>query len=152
MLLAWCILDKQRRTWNNEGTVKNQKNVLLLGSVGLIVLAIGFVAVLDRISSPAPNTSDIRARAGITNMLKLNGTVDDVDEINGTLTVRDVYFADVSRSGEAKNLGTWTVAAPSGFNFASVAAGTPVVIGVDPKTFVVTSHTMIALTITPATR
>lgn len=124
------------------------KNVLLLGSVVLIVLAIGLVALLDRIGSPTTDSSDIRARAATVNALKLNGTVTEIDETKGMLTVDNVYFADISRSGEAKNLGMWTVIVPATFNINSAPPGTNVVIGVDPTTFAITSHTMNALTIT----
>jgi hypothetical protein len=137
--------------WNNERVMMKGKNIFLLGSIVLIVLAIGLVALLDRIGSPS-DSSDIRARAATINTLKLNGTVSKIDEAKGILTVDDVYFAEISRSGEAKHLGTWTVTAPGTFNISSTPPGTNIVIGVDPASFVITSHTMNALTITPGVK
>ena len=49
---------------------------------------------------------DIRAKAGVTNTLKLTGTVDSIDETAGTITVLDVQFAEESRSGKAVNYGS----------------------------------------------
>lgn len=128
------------------------KNVLLFGSIGFIVLAIGLVTILDRFSSPQETSTDVRARAAVTNTLQLHGTVSSVDEAKGTVTLSDVYFADASRSGDAKNLGVWTVTAPPAFNFASVAPGMFVTVGVDAKTFLATSHTVTALTLVPESK
>ena len=128
------------------------KNVLLLGSIGLIVLAIGLVAILDRTSSTSSPESDIRARAATVKTLQMNGTVTSIDQTNGSLTVDNMYFADVSRSGEATNLGTWVVTVPANFNLDSVSPGTNVVIGIDDKTLLANKHTVTALTIVPGTK
>lgn len=125
------------------------KNLLLLGSVIFILLAVALVAILDRTGSSS-GSSDVRARASATNALQLNGTVNSVDEIQGTLLVDNVYLADESRSADAQNLGSWIVTAPpGGFNFASVSPGQSVKIGIDAKTFLVESRTVTAFTITP---
>ena len=123
------------------------KNLLVFGSIALIVLAIGLVAILDRTGTPS-DSSDLRARAGLTNALAVNATVQSVDEANGTMVVTDLYLADTSRSGDAKNYGTWTVTLPVNFSPSSVSAGTNVIIGVDSKTFLATKHTLTALTVT----
>ncbi len=128
------------------------KNVFLLGSVVLIVLAIALVAVIDRVRTPTGSSTDVRARAAQTKTLKMNGTVTAIDETKGTVTVADVYFADESRSGEPTNLGTWTVIPPATFSYGSVTTGTPVAIGVDAATFNITSHSLTAITLTPAAR
>ncbi len=125
-------------------------NVLLLGSVLLIVLAIVVVAVIDRNGSGSG--SDIRARAGQVFTLKLTGVVNSIDETAGTITVSSVQFDSESRSGEAKDLGEWLITPPADFNYASVSPGTPVLIGVDAKTFQVTSHKLTAVTLVPAAR
>ncbi len=119
-------------------------NVFLVASVALILLAMGLLAVFNRSKT---DTTDVRARASSAQTLKVIGTVIGINEENGTVDVANVVFAEKSRSGEAQNLGAWRVTAPAGFNFASAPEGTSVTIGVDPKTFQVTSHTMTALTI-----
>ena len=125
------------------------RNFLLFGSFVLIILAVGLVAILNRTQS---STEDVRARASASNALQVNATVTSVDEAGGTIVVNDLYFADTSRSGEAKNFGAWTVTVPANFNMMSVSIGMNVVIGVDSKTFLATSHTLTALTIVPTAR
>jgi hypothetical protein len=63
-----------------------------------------------------------------------------------------LYFADTSRSGDAKNFGNWTVTAPANFNFATVSIGMNIAIGVDSRTFLTTAHTLTALTIVRGTK
>lgn len=119
-------------------------NIFLIASVALILLAMGVLTILNKTKS---SSTDVRARANSAQALKVIGTVIGVDEANGTVDIANVVFAEKSRSGEAQNLGAWRVTAPAGFNFASAPEGTSVTIGVDPKTFQVTGHTMTALTI-----
>lgn len=125
------------------------KNMFLLGSVFLIILAVAMVALLNRGTSPS-GSEDIRARAAVTKSLQLNGTVANIDESTGTIIVDNVYLADNSRVGEATSMGTWTVTAPPNFNMASIAPGQNVVMGIDSKTFLAQSRTVTALTIVPA--
>jgi hypothetical protein len=138
--------------WNNEDNMFRNKNVLLIGSIVLIVLAIGLVTLLERTSSSTATSTDVRARAAVAKTLQVNATVISVDETKGLITVSDLYFADVSRSGEAKNLGTWVVTPPPTFGVGSLSPGTSVVIGVDAASFLVSEHTLTAVTITPAAR
>ena len=120
-----------------------------MGSVGLIMLAIGLVTILDKLQSPTSQSTDVRARAGVTNTLKFVGLVSTVDETQGTVEVSSLQFDQSSLSGEATNLGTWIVTPPSGFNLASLTPGMTVTIGVNAKKFLATSHTVTALTIVP---
>jgi len=130
-------------------TMKNP-NLLLVGSVVLILLAVALVAVLDKTSTSSSSTNDVRARAATKTALALTGVVASVDDTKGTLQVNNVQFTDSSRAGTAQNYGTWVVSAPAGFNFASVSPGTTITIGVDAATFQITKHSMNALTIVPA--
>ena len=125
-----------------------KRNVLLLGSVLLIILAIALVSLISKTGS-SKTSGDVRARAGVTKTLELTGTVNSVDEEKGTLIVEGVYLSDKNRAGEPQNLGTWTITAPGTFNFASVFPGQEVVIGIDAATFLVESQTVTALTIVP---
>ena len=122
-------------------------NLLLVGSVVFILLAVALVAILDKSSSSSNSANDVRARAATHQALALVGTVSAVDEGKGTVTVDNVLFAS-NTSGQ--NLGSWIVTAPSGFNFATVSPGMKLTIGVDATTFQVTTHTMTALTLVPA--
>lgn len=123
--------------------------MFLVGSVVLILLAVALVAILDR-TTPKSGSSDVRARATSKQALTVTGVVVSVDEAKGTLTVDNIQLSDGNRTGAPQNYGTWIVTAPVAFNFASVPAGTQVTIGVDAQTFLVSTHTMSAVTIVPA--
>lgn len=138
------VLDRSIPAWNN---VAMNKNVLLLGSVLLIVLAIAMVSLLSRTSSSS--STDVRARAAVVKTLELNGTVKTVNEGEGTLILERVYLSDDSREGSPQDLGTWTVTVPSAFNMASVGEGQMVKVNIDSKTFLISSHSVTALAITP---
>lgn len=128
--------------------MKGKTNLLLFGSVIVILLAVALVAILNK-TAPASSSTDVRARAGTQYALKLVGIVNTVNEAKGTLTVSNVQFADSNRSGDPQNFGDWAVTAPGGFNFASVSPGSIVTIGVDAATFNVARHALTALTLTP---
>ncbi len=122
-------------------------NVALFGSVILVVLAIPLVSLLSRGGSSG--STDVRARAAVTKTLELRGTVLEIDEAAATLKMENVFLADENRSGDMKNLGTWTVTAPANFNLASISPGQALKMNIDAKTFLVTSHSVTALTISP---
>jgi hypothetical protein len=124
-------------------------NILLLGSVMFILLAIALVAILDKTTTNS-NSGDVRARASTAQALTVSGTVSGVDEINRTVHVENVQLADTSRAGTAKNYGSWIVSTPQNFNFASISPGMRVSIGVDSSKFLVSTHTITAITISPA--
>lgn len=123
------------------------KNTLLVGSLGLIILAIGMVAILDKTTQSKSASTDVRARAATTKNLMIDGVVQSVNEVNNTLIVERVIFADTSRSGPAKDMGTWIVTPPASFSIASISPGAKVLIGVDAKTFLASKRTMTAMTI-----
>jgi hypothetical protein len=128
------------------------RNFLLFGSFAIVVLGVALVTILNKTQSTTSSEPDVRARAATTNALQVNATVMSVDAGKGTLAVSDLYFADNSRSGEAKNFGNWTVTAPANFNFTTVSTGMNIAIGVDSKTFLTTAHTLTAVTIVPGTK
>jgi hypothetical protein len=123
------------------------KNMLFYGSVGLIILAIALVGILNRTRSSQDPDTDVRARASATTALKLNGVIIMIDPEQGTITVDNIYFADTSRSGDAKNLGRWTVTPPANIALSEFSPGMNIAIGVDPKTFLATAHTLTALSV-----
>ncbi|OGG11503.1 hypothetical protein A2Z00_02610 [Candidatus Gottesmanbacteria bacterium RBG_13_45_10] len=129
--------------------MRQGKNLFLLGSVGLIILAIALVAILDRTKSPSTSSTDVRARAATSKTLVINAIVDSIDQTKNEIIVSGAYFSDQNRSGEAKNLGTWIVTPPYGFDFLSIFQGSVVAISIDPVTFMASSHTLNALSIVP---
>lgn len=153
MVSGACVLSKPIERLTSillRGTMGcMNKTMLLFGSILLIILAIAMVAILNRTSSTA-TSSDVRARAAVVKTLQFNATVNSIDETAGTVAVDNMYLADESRSGDPKSMGSWTVTAPTGFNFASVSEGMRIIIGIDPKTLLAENHTVTALTITPA--
>ena len=135
------LLDKTKAEWKNKGMLKS-KNVFLFGSIGLVILAIGFVAVLDRTRQPG-SPADLRARAGATNTLKVTAVVTSVDETTGTIVVTNVQFQDKG-TGANKNLGEWKVTPPPGFFATSLQPGMNLLITIDARTFLATNHTVTA--------
>jgi len=127
-------------------------NLLLVGSTILIVLAIALVAILNRANAPTATTGDVRARAATAKTLQVNATVASLEETRGIVIVTNLYFADVSRSGDAKDLGSWIVTPPATFSWGSVVPGDPVVIGVDAASFLVAKHTLTAVSVVPGTK
>ena len=126
---------------------KNSSLLYFLASVGLVVVAIIFTAVVDRVRSPQ-SAADIRARAGQSRALKFTAVVSEVDEAEGTLTVDNLRFADQGRSATIKTLGTWKVTPPARFRLTSVAPGSRVTLSVNPTTFQATTHSFTATEIT----
>ena len=127
--------------------VIRRKNLLIFGSLGLIIFGIILVAIIDRVVS-SNSASDIRARAGVTKRLTANATVISTDLTKGTIVVTDLYFTEESRSSEAKNFGSWTVKAPTTFDLVPLSPGADLVIAVDASSFNVPDHTLTAASIT----
>lgn len=120
------------------------KTALFVGSVILIFVAMAIVSIIDR--TKPDSSTDVRARASGANSLEFNGIFESVDA-SGALIVNNLTMADSSRVGEAKNLGTWTVTPPVNFNTGTLSAGSKIIIGIDPKTFLAQSHSLTALSI-----
>ena len=129
--------------------VTRKKNLLVFGSLGLIILGIVLASIIDRVTTSQSGSSDTRARAGAAKHLTANATVVSTDTQKRTLIVTDLYFTDESRTSEAKNLGSWIVTAPATFNLITVSPGTNLVIGLDAASFKVSNHTITAVSITP---
>lgn len=106
----------------------------LVAALVLIIVGIITTAIISAVKNN-DSTSDIRAKAGVTNTLKLTGFVSTVDDINGTITVENVQFADESRSGPAHNYGTWTVTPPATFSLFSAQPGKKVIFTVQTESF-----------------
>ena len=126
------------------------KGILLFyGSVGFIILAIIFIAILDR-TKPASST-DVRAKAAAKSTLEVLATVTAIDSSTNSMTVSNLQFANKGTSdGKVRNLGNWTVTLPQDASSVSFSPGSNVTITVIPSTMNATSHTLTAYKITKA--
>jgi len=118
-------------------------NTLFFVSIGLIFLAIVLTALISKISSK-DSATDLRAKAGFSSSLKLEGTFKSADSSNGTFIVDNVHFIYKSRKDSEENLGSWTVTPPPGFAVSSVRPGDTVILNVNPTSFLVIDHTLTA--------
>lgn len=128
--------------WNNEDTVKpKQTNTLpyILGSLGLIAVAIVFSSILNSTSNPQNQTANLETRASSTGLVKATGVVSGVDTTTNTIKVNDLRFTD-----STKSLGTWTVTPPASFNTASAFPGSVLTITIDPPTMLAIKRTLTA--------
>lgn len=126
------------------------KGILLFyGSVGFIVLAIVFMAILDKVKPN--NSTDVRAKAAAKSTLEVQATVVSVDSSTNSMTVSNLQFANKGTSdGKVRNLGNWTVTLPQDASSASFSPGSTVTITVIPSSMNATSHTLTAYKITKA--
>lgn len=115
---------------------------IALGS--LIIVGAITTAIINVVKNNNSSATDIRAKAGVVNTLKLVGTVDSVDSIGNTITVLDVQFAPESRSGKPVNYGTWTVNPPATFSLGTASPGTRISFTVNSDSFDVVSKNVSA--------
>lgn len=117
--------------------------IYIMALAGLIVLGIITTSIIGAVKNNQSNT-DIRAKAGVVNTLKLIGTVESADDITRTLRVLDVQFSSESRSGKAVNYGTWVVTPPNTFDFVTASPGTHIRFTVNSDSFDVMKKEVIA--------
>lgn len=110
----------------------------------LIIVGVITTAIINAVKNNQGSTTDIRAKAGVINTLKLTGTVDHIDESIGTITVLDVQFAAESRSGKPVNYGTWTVTPPQTFSLLTAIPGAKITFTVNSDSFDVVSKKVTA--------
>lgn len=115
---------------------------------GLIIAGVITISIINVVKNNQSAATDIRAKAGVTNALKLVGTVDSIDETAGTITVLDVQFATESRSGKPVNYGTWTVTPPATFRLLSAIPGANITFTVASDSFNVVSKQVTAANVT----
>jgi anti-sigma-K factor RskA len=121
---------------------KRQGFWYVAGSAAMIVAAIALTALIN-FSKTDTTTTDVRARAG-ANTLQLVGTVVETDENVGTITLGNVQLADESRSGAAKDLGTWIVTPPPSFSILQAAPGVRLTVTISAATFDVANKSVVA--------
>jgi hypothetical protein len=114
----------------------------------LIIMGVVTTAIINVVKNNQSSATDIRAKAGVVNTLKLTGTVDSTDDISGTITVLNVQFADESRSGKPVNYGTWSVTPPQTFSLSTALPGTRISFTVNSDSFNVASKQVVAAQVT----
>lgn len=119
----------------------------IVAALVLIIVGIITTAIIGAVKNN-DSSSDIRAKAGVTNTLKLTGFVGSVDDINGTITVENVQFDEGSRSGPAHNYGTWTVTPPRTFSLFSAQSGKKITFTVQTESFNVAVKKVVAVQMT----
>ena len=117
--------------------------IYVMALAGLIVVAVITTSIIGAVKNSG-NATDIRAKAGVVNTLKLVGTVESVDAVTRELTVLDVQFAAESRSGKAVNYGIWKVTPPASFDIAGAGPGVKVNFTVNSDSFNVVAKQVIA--------
>lgn len=117
----------------------------LITTVALILVAIITTAIINISRNRQEAPADIRARAGVTNTLKLTGIVSQINDTEGILMVDNVQFDEESRSGPPQNLGTWSVTPPPGFALTSVVPGDQLIFTVEAKSFNISSRSVTAI-------
>lgn len=114
-------------------------------SVGLVLVCIIFITILGQTQKKDDGTTDIRAKATVSNSLKLVGVVSDIDTSNRIVKIDQLKFDN--KASEQANMGLWTVTVPSDYNISSLSTGKKVFINADASTFDITNKTMVALAI-----
>lgn len=116
----------------------------------IALLIVGAIVTTSIITAVKNNegAADIRAKAGVTNTLKLTGIVESIDEAGGTMIVNNVQFSAESRSGKAVNYGTWVVTPPSTFSLSSASPGVNITFTVSSDSFNVADKHVAAAQVT----
>lgn len=120
---------------------KNGAILLFMGSIGFIIIAIVFSAIIDRPSQS--NSQDIRARAATEGYMEFLGVAGAYDPATNILVVNNLKFADT----QGADLGTWNVTPPGGFNAANFPTGSNIKISGISASFQVEGHTLEARSI-----
>ena len=130
--------------------MKKQPDSLIYLAVicGLIIFGIITTAIISTVKNNQTAPADIRARAGVVNIVKLTGTVSDTNTTDGTVTVSNVQLSPENRSGPAVNYGTWVVTPPLSVNISSLFPGKTVTFVVDAASFDVATHKVVASELT----
>lgn len=125
--------------------------IYFFGSVVLIVTAIVATTILNRTTNTA-NTQDVRTRASVTSLMRMNAVVTSVDEGKGVVVVNGLEFvgsAPESLETLARNTaGEWTVTVGGNVNFGAVFPGARVQLQVNPSTFNIAQRSLTAAAIT----
>ena len=98
---------------------KETNNTLFFVSIGLIFFAIILTAIISKVAG-TESATDLRAKAGFSTGLKLEGVVKSTDSSSGTFIADNVHFIYKSRKDSEENLGSWVVTPPPGFSLAEL--------------------------------
>jgi hypothetical protein len=112
---------------------------LYIGSLVFVLVGLGFVSILQKVSSSSDNT-DVRARASSKSSFHFTALVTSVDESANMVVVNNLRFSDAESS--QKDLGEWKVTVPANTRLSDFPSGTSVTIAVDPPTFLAATRSM----------
>lgn len=129
--------------------MKKQQNLIyLIAVVSLVVVAIITTTIINTVKNSQSAPTDIRAKAGQTHTLKLEGQITDINDTDGILVVGNVELSPESRSGKPSNLGTWMVTPPPSFSLASAQIGQKITFVIDQASFNVLLKKVTAVQVT----
>lgn len=129
---------------NNKSIMPSRNYTLFfIVSVGFVLICIAFITILGQTTNKEGDNSDIRAKATVTNSLRLVGFVNSVDTSLRTVVVSSVKFENKEK--ESADMGVWTVTLPKEVSASNVRTGKRVVISADAAQFDVATKTLTAL-------
>lgn len=118
------------------------------GSVILIVTAIAATAILNRTSNTA-TSQDVRARASVTSLMRMNAVVTSVDEGKGIVVVNGLKFSGKAPESLARNTaGEWQAHVAENVPIANLRPGARVELQVNPTSFNIAGHSLTIQAIT----
>lgn len=118
------------------------------GSVILIVTAIAATAILNRTSNTA-TSQDVRARASVTSLMRMNAVVTSVDEGKGIVVVNGLKFSGNAPESLARNTaGEWQAHVAENVPIANLRPGARVELQVNPTSFNIAGHSLTIQAIT----
>jgi hypothetical protein len=123
-------------------TKKSNTFLILIGTIGLILIAVIFSTVIEKAKNN-PSQLDIRAKASIKGSMMFLGTISEFNENENILIIDKLMFEDSS----GKSLGTWKITPPATFNPAKFPPGTKIRISANPVSFQIATNTLTALEI-----
>lgn len=122
---------------------KKSDHTMLFIFISIAIVLSGIV-ITSLINSSKTEGEDIRARASTSNGLTYFATVSETNRDMNAIVVTSL----MPHNNDKVNFGTWIVTPPGGFNFSDFTVGTKVALKVDPKTFLIDKHTLVAKEIT----
>lgn len=114
-------------------------------SVGFVLICIAFITILGQTTNKSGENSDIRAKATVSNSLKLVGLVSSVDQSTRTIKVSGLKFEN--KASETADMGEWLVSLPTETNASQIRQGKRIIINADAAKFDITSKTLTALAV-----
>lgn len=117
--------------------VKDNTFLYIASTLAFILLGIILTAVINNTNN---SSQDIRSKASATSGVEGTAVITTIDSETNTIIVDNLAF----KSSPDKNLGSWTVTAPTAFNYSSIIVGNTITVIIDPLEFDILNHTFSA--------